>query len=65
MSEVKKLRGFAGWDPEKRREAQSRGGSVPRDAPRPFKDRELAKRAGKLGHAARYGKKPAPAGTGE
>ena len=64
MEEVKKPRGFMAWSPEKRLEAQRRGGSAKRE--RPFKDRELAKQASKLGHAARYGKKPpASAGNGE
>jgi general stress protein YciG len=49
----RKPRGFATWDPEKRREAQRKGGSAPRPM-RAFQDRKLASRAGKLGLASRY-----------
>ena len=39
-------------DADKRREAQSRGGSAKRA--RSFEDREIARRAGKLGGIARH-----------
>ena len=43
----KRPRGFASMDADKRRELQSRGGSAKRA--RPFDDRELARKAGRLG----------------
>ena len=52
MAEDTKLRGFASMDADKRREAQSRGGSAKRA--RSFEDREIARRAGKLGGIARH-----------
>ena len=47
MAEDTRLRGFAAMDADKRRELQSRGGSAKRL--RPFEDRELARKAGRVG----------------
>lgn len=46
---IKAIRGFAAMDPEKRRELASRGGSA--SSSRPFKDAQIAARAGAKGGA--------------
>lgn len=59
MTEKKKLRGFAGMTPERRREISAKGGRSIPDEKRSFsKDRELAKRAGAKGGSVTQGKEP-------
>lgn len=54
--EKRSRRGFASMTPERRREVASRGGKGASPENRAFKDRELAKRAAKMGAKARWGK---------
>jgi general stress protein YciG len=57
MTDEKKRsrRGFASMTPERRREVASLGGKGSSPEKRAFKDRELAKRAAKMGAKARWG----------